>query len=168
VSARSGSANAGGIQALLETLDQAFDHRAWHGTNLRGALRGVRPDEAAWRPGPGKHNIWELVVHAAYWKYAVRRVLAGEARGGFPLSGANFWTRPEAGRARLGAWREDRRLLDDCHTALRLTVTKFPVRRLDEHEPRGRYTFRAMIAGVALHDIYHAGQIQLLKRLQEG
>ncbi len=167
MSVRSGAAT-GEIRPLLETLDQAFDQRAWHGTNLRGALRGVQPDAAAWRPAPGKHNIWELVVHAAYWKYAVRRSLAGGARGGFPLSGSNFWTRPEAGRAPVAAWREDRRLLDDCHAALRLTVAAFPVRRLDEHEPRGRYTFRALIAGAALHDIYHAGQIQLLKRLQQG
>ena len=71
---------------LLRILDEAFDQRSWHGTNLRGSIRGLTPDAAAWRPAPGRHNIWELVVHAAYWKYAVRRRLLGEKRGSFPLA----------------------------------------------------------------------------------
>lgn len=60
-------------ETLLALLDEAYDHRSWHGTNLRGALRGLPSAVAAWRPEPMRHNIWELVVHAAYWKYAVRR-----------------------------------------------------------------------------------------------
>ncbi|HEX6209678.1 MAG TPA: hypothetical protein VF136_02805, partial [Methylomirabilota bacterium] len=66
------------IELLLSQIDQAYDHRSWHGTNLRGSVRGVVAEVAAWRPGPGRHNIHEIVVHAAYWKYAVRRRLTGE------------------------------------------------------------------------------------------
>jgi hypothetical protein len=73
--------------ALLASLEEAFDRRSWHGTNLRGAIRGLSLDQAAWRPGPARHNIWELVLHAAYWKYAVRRRLTGDKRGTFPLKG---------------------------------------------------------------------------------
>ena len=57
---------------LLALLDEAYDRRSWHGTNLRGAVRTIEPHQATWRPGPGRHNVWELVVHAAYWKYVVR------------------------------------------------------------------------------------------------
>ncbi|HEX6433553.1 MAG TPA: hypothetical protein VFZ87_04905, partial [Gemmatimonadales bacterium] len=60
------------VAMLLEITDQAFDRKSWHGTTLRGALRGLMPEEALWRPGPERHNIWELTLHAAYWKYAVR------------------------------------------------------------------------------------------------
>ena len=60
---------------LLRILDDAYERKAWHGTNLRGSLRGVTADEARWRPAPGRHNIWELAVHCAYWKYTVRRKL---------------------------------------------------------------------------------------------
>src|SRR2546422_7998333 len=74
------------IEVLLDAIDLAFDHRAWHGPNLRGSIRGVTSREAAWRPGSGRHNIWELVVHAAYWKYAARRRLRGDRRGAFPRS----------------------------------------------------------------------------------
>lgn len=69
------------IQLLLDVIDQAYDHHAWHGTNLKSSLRRLTPAEAAWRPGGKRHNIWELVVHAAYWKYTVRRRLLGEKRG---------------------------------------------------------------------------------------
>ena len=68
------------IDLLLALLDEAFERKAWHGPNLKGALRGITAREAAWRPAPGSHNIWELVLHAAYWKYAVRRMLTGQKR----------------------------------------------------------------------------------------
>ncbi|HEY0351427.1 MAG TPA: DinB family protein, partial [Gemmatimonadales bacterium] len=67
------------IDLLLEMLDQAYNQKGWHGTTLRGALRGLTPKDALWRPAPRRHNIWELTLHAAYWKYAVRRRLAGSA-----------------------------------------------------------------------------------------
>ena len=90
------------IRQLLSILDQAYDHRSWHGTNLRGSIRGVSPRRAAWRPGRGRHNIWELVVHAAYWKYAAWRRIAGTPRGAFPIEGSNWFRRPqESHRARV-------------------------------------------------------------------
>src|SRR5512134_818542 len=82
------------IDQLLDIVARAYDRRSWHGTNLRGSIRGLAPAAAAKRPRPGRHNIWELVVHAAYWKYAVRRRLTGQKRGSFPLDGSNFFKRP--------------------------------------------------------------------------
>ncbi|HEX9492264.1 MAG TPA: DinB family protein [Thermoanaerobaculia bacterium] len=72
---------------LLRMLDEAFQRKAWHGTNLRRSLRGVTAEEARWKPGPQRHNIWELTLHCGYWKYAVRRRLTGEKRGTFPRRG---------------------------------------------------------------------------------
>ncbi|HUP47100.1 MAG TPA: DinB family protein, partial [Thermoanaerobaculia bacterium] len=75
------------LDIILAALDEAYERKSWHGTNLRGSLRGMTPQEAVWRPAPGRHNAWELAVHAAYWKYAVRRRLRGDKRGTFPLKG---------------------------------------------------------------------------------
>src|SRR2546426_1112611 len=75
------------INLLLQVYDQAFDHKAWHGTPLWGSLRGLRPQGALWRPGRGRHNIWEVVLHTAYWKYIVRRRLARDATLSFPRAG---------------------------------------------------------------------------------
>src|SRR5262245_47638328 len=148
---------------MTDLLDEAFDRRSWHGTNLRGAIRGLPPSVAAWRPSPGRHNIWELVVHAAYWKYTVRRRLTGDRRGTFPLRGSNFWVRPEEHSDE--AWKRDQRLLIDQHEQLRAAVEAFPARQLSRRVPGSPWTYAALIRGAAAHDLYHAGQIQLLKRL---
>lgn len=150
------------IDFLLDGLDEAFDTRSWHGTNLRGSLRGVTAPQAAWRPAPGRHNIWEITVHAAYWKYAVRRVITGARHGSFPLRGSNWFLREDAGAV---AWRQDLQLLKDEHHQLREAVAALPATRLQSPTRKRAFTYAGLIRGVAAHDLYHAGQIQLLKRL---
>jgi hypothetical protein len=149
---------------LLGMLDQAFDHRAWHGTNLRGSLRGVRPAWALWRPHPDRHNIWEILLHCAYWKYAVhRRLVGGIKRGSFPREPSNWPALPI--HPHRTAWRADIALLDESHRTLRDAVAAVDPARLSLR--RGRWNLADHIAGIAAHDVYHAGQIQLLKRLQD-
>ena len=146
---------------LLIQLDRAYNRRSWHGTNLRGSIRGLSARDVVWRPAPARHNIQELVVHAAYWKYAVRRRLAGEPRGSFPLHGSNWFSRDVADERQ---WRGDVRLLDDMHRQLRAAIGSIDLKRatlLDRGE-----TPLSLIAGIIAHDLYHAGQIQLLKRLR--
>lgn len=150
-------------KSLLRILDEAYEKKAWHGPNLRGSLRGLTVREAAWRPGLGRHNIWELAIHAAYWKYAARRRILGEKRGSFPLKGSNWFLRPV--HATEKAWRADLRLLAAQHRALQRAVETLPLQRLHRRRPGGASTPFDLILGIALHDVYHAAQIQLLKRL---
>jgi uncharacterized damage-inducible protein DinB len=159
---------------LLDLVDEAFDRKAWHGTTLLGSLRGVTPAEAAWRPAPGRHNVWELAVHAAYWKYAVRRRLSGEKRGSFAFRGSNWFERPSrdssaaegAPRTTLQrAWTADIRALTSEHRRLRQTIAELPAHALDKRVAGGQVTAGYLVRGIAAHDLYHAGQIQLLKGL---
>ena len=154
------------IDQLLGVIDRAYDKRSWHGTNLRGSIRRLSAAEVARRPARGRHNIWEIVVHAAYWKYVVRRRLMGDKRGGFEVEGSNWFERP-ARSTRLDAaqWAEDVRLLDRTHAALRSAVEQVPVRSLHARIRGSTETNFNLIAGIAAHDLYHAGQIQLIKRL---
>jgi hypothetical protein len=197
------------VRQLLAIIDQAYDHQSWHGTNLRGSIRRVTPEQAAWRPGPTRHNIWEVVVHAAYWKYAVARRFTGDARGSFPLKGSNWFRRPEerSGAGQRGpalrqklrasratsrdaseativsvvqgsprvrdemsdrAWRSDIALLDRLHVSLREAVAKLPASHLYRTPPGKKVSNFALLSGIAAHDLYHAGQIQLLKTLSKG
>ena len=151
------------IKQLLRLIDDAYNQAAWHGPNLRGSLRGLTPRQAAWRPKAGWHNIWEIVVHAAYWKYTVRRRLIGEKRGSFSLPGSNWFARPMDGTEK--AWRADVALLEEEHQRLRETVSSFPSENLDRPAPGSKTVARRLIAGIAFHDVYHAGQIQLIKKL---
>jgi hypothetical protein len=145
---------------ILTLLDEGYQKKTWHGPNLKQSIKGVTAKEAAWRPGPKRHNIWEVTLHAAYWKYAVRRRVEGATRGSFVLEGSNFFARPEAGKNNEKAWRADRELLEREHELLRAAVAKVLKTR------RGIKLAR-MLYGVALHDVYHAGQIRLLRRLRE-
>jgi hypothetical protein len=152
------------IDLLLRSFDQAFDAPAWHGTNLRGSLRGLPLEVLAFRPGPERHNVWELALHCAYWKYAVRRRITEEKRGSFPLEGSNFFARPE-GKPTLAAWKRDLALLVETHARLREVIEALPESRLGKKTKGSRYSVRDTVLGIAAHDLYHAGQIQLLKRL---
>ena len=151
------------VALLLRQLDQAYDAKSWHGTNLRGSLRRVSRAQGAWRPAPDRHNIWEELVHAAYWKYAVRRRLTGEARASFPLEGSNFFARPEQGTE--AEWKRDLALLRDQHRQLRTAVAGLTDAALDRCPAGGETRTVDLVSGVIAHDLYHAGQIQLLKRL---
>lgn len=156
-------AQSGELQQLLVILSQAYDRQSWHGTNLRGSIRGVSLKQAVWRPGLKRHNIWELVVHAAYWKYTGVRRMTGQARGSFPLKGSNWFRRPETLTEQ--AWRTDVRLLDDMHRSLIATVSHLPLGELHKTPAGSKVSNFALLSGLAAHDLYHAGQIQLLKRL---
>ncbi len=149
---------------LLLAIDQGYDHAAWHGPNLGSALRGVSAAQAAWRPASGRHNIWEIAVHAAYWKYVVRRKLEGEKRGRFGEKGSNWFSRGHLRDAT--AWQRDLAKLEREHRLLRAAVEEVEPERLHRRfSPKGRAA-ADVILGVAFHDIYHAGQIRLLRRLQ--
>jgi hypothetical protein len=147
-----------GNELVLALLSEGYSRKTWHGPNLRQSLKGVSASQAAWRPAPGRHNIWELALHSAYWKYAVRRRIEGGQRGSFVLKGSNFFARPEEGKATEAAWRADLALLEREHKDLEEAI-----RRVLK-TPRAKKLLPALY-GVAFHDIYHAGQIRLLRRL---
>lgn len=146
---------------LLDLLAEAFERRSWHGTNLRGSFRGMTAVEVAWRPASERPNAWELALHAAYWKYAVRRKLTGEKRGSFPLEGSNWFRRP-ADEPTEAAWKADLGLLVAEHRALVAAVAE----RLPALAGAARARALHLVRGVAAHDLYHCGQVQALKKLR--
>ncbi len=159
---------AAGSASLLRALDEAFDHPAWHGPNLSSSLRGVSAEEAAWRPGPGRHCIEEIVVHCAYWK---QRVLCRVATRTspvpepFPRKGRNWFAAPAP--LTQATWRDDIALLKRTHAALHEAAAALDEGELERPGPRQTRVRRANLEGIALHDVYHAGQIRLLRKLYE-
>jgi hypothetical protein len=165
-------------QDLILSLENAFHGRGWQGPTLLGSLRGVSPQEATRTPKPLKNSIWQLALHAAYWKYAVCLKVAkagGTIRGipleeglpVFPRSPSNFPDVPRLATARQ--WRDDLQLLKDNHRALVTAVESLSTRQLDARPPGGKsWPLRSIVVGVAAHDAYHCGQIQVIKRLVRG
>jgi hypothetical protein len=152
------------INILVHMLDESYEKKAWHGPNLKGSIRGLSATEAAWRPGPKRHSIAEQVLHAAYWKYAVRRRFRGDLRGSFPLKGSNWF--PVLSPLSQAEWKSYVALLESEHRALRKAIVEITAEKLHALAPGGKVTCLEIVSGIAAHDVYHAGQIQLLKRLQ--
>ncbi len=153
-------------------LDEALRHlhppagtKLWHGgATVLEALRGVSPEVASWKPYPDRHSIWGLALHIAYWNYAVRRRLTEERRSGFPRSPSNFPAVPDPRTP--SAWKQDRDLIRECHDRLAEAVAAFDTSRLDDRAGTDtQTTYADLITGIVLHDTYHVGQIQMLKRL---
>jgi hypothetical protein len=159
-------ATSAALEPLIALLAGAFDRPSWHGTNLRGSVRRLDAAAASWRPAPGRHNIQEIVVHAAYWKYAVRRRLTGGRRGSFALEGSNWFARSDTPAP--GLWRDDVARLIDEHAALLAAVSALPPSRIRRRLPNSAWTVADLIRGAAAHDLYHAGQIQLIKALRRA
>lgn len=151
------------IELLLRQVDQAFDRRSWHGPNLMASLKGVKPDLAVWRPHEGRNSIAELAIHAAYWKYRACRLISTETPRSFELPGSDFFRRN--GSYSPAEWKADLDLLASWHHRFRSTVQALSDRRLGEIAKEA-FTVSDLVAGVAAHDLYHAGQIQLLKRMR--
>ncbi len=160
---RAGRVAADEIAFLERALHEAWNAQAWHGPTLRGSLRRVSAAEAARRPGARRHSIWALALHCAYWKHRVRcRITGDESR--FERGPSNFPAVPAAATDR--AWKEDLALLDRTHAALLEAVRGLDAAELDAPAPRR--SRRDQILGIAFHDIYHAGQIRLIRKLAAG
>ena len=158
--ARSPLAARARLTTLLEGLDRAFGPPSWHGPTLGDAIRDLTEDAASWRPAPEAHNAWELIVHADYWTYRVHQHVADGAPSTFSEPGANFFERPANG-AELAT---DIQNLRERHAALRNDASALGPHRLDA-PAYSTYTLADVLAGIAAHHVYHAGQIQLLRRL---
>ena len=149
---------------IADQLRRAFSGEAWHGDSLLEILSEITAAQAAARPIKHAHSIWELVLHITAWDNAVRRRLTGEA---VDLSDEqNF---PSVMDPSEGAWRRAVEQAKRVHDELIEAVTAFPDERLSEKVPGKKnepdwYNFYFMLHGVVQHELYHAGQIALLKK----
>ncbi len=156
------------LREILHLLEPPAGQRLWYGgAGVTGCLRGVTPAMAAWKPAPKRHSIWALTLHVAYWKYAVRRNLEVLRPGTFPRSPANWPAVPKPANALH--WKGDRALLRSEHVQLVEAVRAFDAQRLDDAPPGSKtYRFVDLMYGAVCHDLYHVGQIQILKRLYQS
>jgi uncharacterized damage-inducible protein DinB len=154
-----GAAPRSETSRIADQLRRAFDGSAWHGPSVLKLLRGVDAATAAAKPLANVHSIWELVLHIAAWDEAVRRRLGGTKARLTALQ--NFPRVPEPTDA---AWRNAVARLKRTHDALVSTVAAFPDSRLDEQVPGKSHDIYFMLHGVVQHELYHAGQIAILKK----
>ena len=147
---------------IADQLRRAFDGTAWHGPALLELLGDVDAATAAARPLAKVHSIWELVLHIAVWDDAGLRRLDGKKWQ--PTGVANF---PLVSAPTEAAWRKAIAATKRTHETLVKTVAGLPDSRLGDRVPGKRYDFYHMLHGIVQHELYHAGQIAILKKAQE-
>jgi len=149
---------------IADQLRRAFRGEAWHGDSLFEILNGITAAQASAHPIKHAHSIWELVLHIAAWDGAVRRRIAGES-----VSLSNEQNFPPVMDTSEGAWKRALEHARKTHDELVEAVAAFPDERLGEKVPGKTqepdwYNFYYMLHGVVQHELYHAGQIALLKK----
>jgi uncharacterized damage-inducible protein DinB len=144
---------------IADQLRRAFDGNAWHGPAVLEVLADVDAATAAAKPQADVHSIWELVLHIAAWDGAALVRLSGEKCQ--PTGAANF---PHVSHPTRAAWRKAVAEMTRIHRALVKTVAALPDSRLGDRVPGKRYDFYHMLQGMAQHELYHAGQIAILKK----
>lgn len=153
---------------LLSALRRVHDGQPWHGPSRAQVLADVTAAEAAWRPADDVHTLWEIVLHMRSWTLEVLR----RAEGGVPAEPREGDWPAMPAPATEKAWRDTQRSLDDAHATLARFVAEMPddaraarVKDRPGDPPGHAITQRGMIRSLAEHDVYHTGQLALLKRL---
>jgi len=149
---------------LADQIRRAFEGNAWHGDSLLELLAGVNAATAAAKPIKDAHSIWELLLHISAWDDAVRR-----RTGGIAVTVTDEENFPAVNDVSEAAWRQAVESVKQTHNELIKAVAAFPDSRLQEQVPgktQNYYNFYYMFSGIVQHELYHAGQIALLKKFQ--
>ena len=150
------------IQRIEDQLRRAFEGNAWHGPAVRELLNDVTAAQAAGRPLPNAHSIWEIALHIATWEKIVRRRLQGEMVGNLPME--QDW--PPVLDTSEAAWGQAVRDLEQENHDLRAAIAQSTEAHLADMAPGKDHSVYVMLQGVVQHDLYHAGQIAVLKKAQ--
>jgi uncharacterized damage-inducible protein DinB len=149
---------------LADQIRRAFEGNAWHGDSILELLAGVDARIATARPIANAHSIWEILLHIAAWDDAVRRRVGGTA-----VTLTDEQNFPPVKDTSEAAWRQALDSVKHTHNELIKAVAAFPDSRLQEQVPGetpNYYNFFYMFSGIVQHELYHAGQIALLKKVQ--
>ena len=141
-------------------LREGYGSGAWHGPDLKAALADVTPAIAYWRPGAGRHNIAELAIHHAYFVRSVRAQLSGQAAKPFVLPGEDWF---EINDDATLAWREVVAAVEAQQLGLSELVRDLDAGRVRSPLPDAEQF--DLVLGITCHAVYHAAQIQLIKRI---
>jgi len=149
---------------LASQLRRSYEGPAWHGPSLRELLDGVIAEDAAAKPIAGAHSIWELVLHVTSWEQEARAAVAGKSYE--TLAGEKDW--PPVPAVTPGAWDETLKNLEYATRGLVDAIRAMTVEDLTKSAGGAEYDFYFLLHGVVQHNLYHAGQIAILKRVLRG
>jgi uncharacterized damage-inducible protein DinB len=143
-------------ERIADQLRRMYEGPAWHGPALKELLEGITEPQAAARPVPNAHSIWELVLHLTAWMRIARERISVRRTGEYTA---------EENWPRVGRWSSALEALDQEFDALEKAILSFPETRLSDAAPANEpHNFYVLFHGVVQHIAYHAGQIALLRK----
>lgn len=148
------------VSTFTRILDEGYGPGAWYGSDMRAAIAGVKKADAFKRPAPGRHNIAEIALHHAYWVGQIENKLTGAPANTFPLVGEDWF---ELDDEKKLSWKAIVTLVDASHQRLSRTVGE--IAGGDRPSPLSEAERFDFVIGLTGHAAYHAGQIQLIKKL---
>ncbi len=149
------------IERILDQLKRAYEGNAWHGPSVKEVLSGITAAQAHARPLTNAHSIYELVCHIAVWEDVGRRRLQGDPAE-VVVSSPEDWPSPDD--TSEAGWEQAKAALDRGHQSLADAISRVAESRLDEPILDGKSSVYVTLHGVIQHDLYHAGQIAMLKK----
>src|SRR5436190_2787538 len=155
------------VERIGDQFRRAFAGEAWHGPAVLALLEGVTAQQAAAHPVAGAHSIWELTLHIAAWENACKLRLEGDPA---QLSDEEDW--PAVTDLSEEAWIRTKEHLRSVHSELQKAIARVDESKLDlpimTHATIPFSTTYVTLHGGVQHDLYHAGQIAILKKALEG
>jgi uncharacterized damage-inducible protein DinB len=144
---------------ILDQMDRALNGEAWHGPALEELLKNVSAQQAAAHPVAGAHSIWEIVNHIAAWNGILAQRASWKATGVTP---EEDW--PAVTDTSAASWKRALQHMRDERARLRSAAEKLKDVQLDEIVPGKDHSMYVMLHGGVQHDLYHGGQIAILKK----
>ena len=162
-SSKAASSEVTETRFLTRLLDEGYGPGAWHGADLKAALADLSPELAFWRPSPERHNIAEVALHHAYCARSMRGQLSGVAPQAFVLEGEDWFNLPDSSRL---SWTQVQAVVETEQRRLVAIIADLGAGRIQSKlSDAERFN---LVLGITCHAVYHAGQIQLLKRVHSG
>jgi hypothetical protein len=148
------------VSTFARILDEGYGPGAWYGSDLRAAIAEVTPAIAFKRPAANRHNIAEVALHHSYWVGQIEGKLTGGGATTFPLVGEDWFELHDESKL---SWNAIVTLVDASHQRLSRTVGE--IAGGNRPSPLSEAERFDLIMGITGHAAYHAGQVQLLKKL---
>jgi uncharacterized damage-inducible protein DinB len=149
----------GEVNFVVDQMKRVYGGDAWYGSGLREILSDVSADQAMARPVEGAHTIWEITLHIAAWMGAIQGRIEGE-----PVDEPDEGDWPKVEGAGEKAWEKTLAKLDRAHEELVKAVSSLSDQALKEKTAGRDHSVRITLHGIIQHNIYHSGQIALLKK----
>lgn len=147
-------------ERIADQLRRSYEGDAWHGPALKEVLEGISAERALSRPIHAAHTIWDIVLHVSTWASLAQRAIEGEPIPTWPFP--EDW--PPIAATNEAAWRAAKDKLWEIQDSLADTIIGLQDDRLNETVPGRPYNFYHLLHGIVQHNLYHAGQIAILRK----